>query len=81
MLLGCLESRGVVVDLGVAEGVVEGVAAGGAGPARVCVEEEAAKLACDSKSICVEDQAAKLFCNSIGSSSCVSCQLAWSALP
>lgn len=35
MLLDCLESRGVVVDLGVPEGVAEGVAAGGAGPASV----------------------------------------------
>ena len=46
MLLDCLESRGVVVDLG----VFEGVAAGGAGPARVCAEVEAAKLACKSSS-------------------------------
>ena len=44
MLLDCLESRGVVVDLG----VLEGVAAGGGGPARVCVEADAAKLACNS---------------------------------
>lgn len=35
MLLDCLESRGVVVDLGVPEGVAERVAAGGAGPASV----------------------------------------------
>ena len=44
MLLDCLESRGVVVDLG----VFEGAAAGGGGPARVGVEAEAAKLACNS---------------------------------
>ena len=44
MLLDCLESRGVVVDLG----VFEGVAAGGGGPASVCAEAEAAKLACNS---------------------------------
>lgn len=43
-LLDCLERRGVVVDWG----VPEGVAAGGGGPARVCVEAEAAKLACNS---------------------------------
>lgn len=47
MLLDCLERRGVVVDLG----VPEGVAAGGGGPARVCVlEAEAAKVACNSSS-------------------------------
>lgn len=44
MLLDCLERRGVVVDLGVAVGV----AAGGGGPARVCVEVGAAKLACNN---------------------------------
>lgn len=49
MLLDCLESLGVVVDLGVPDGVAEGFAAGGAGPASVW-EDEAAKLAYNSSS-------------------------------